>query len=320
MIGMNYDEIAKILSEKSGAERGEIDKRVNDKMLQLSGLISREGAAHIIANEMKIKVFEDFIKNLKVGKLVPGMGSVDFSAKVVRTYGVREFKTERREGKVASFLAGDETGMIRIVLWDTNHIQEMESGRLTEGAVIRVENAYVKENNGFPEVHLGNKGVLITGVNEKIGEVGSEKSKTLKKISELEQGDNTDIAGTIVQVFDPRTYESCPECGRKVNLDGGSYICSTHGKVEKKESKVLNFYLDDGTSNIRVVSFGKVANELLKSENLEQIKDDVLGMQVRVKGRAVKNSAGDRIEFSANSISKVSSEEISKELIKEIDA
>ncbi|MBU1203614.1 MAG: DUF2240 family protein [Nanoarchaeota archaeon] len=320
MIGMNYDEIIDIIVKKTGVSKKEIDKKVDNKLSQLSDLVSREGAAHIVANEMKVKVFEDFIKNIKIKRIVAGMMNVDLVGKVVRVYEVRNFKTDTREGKVGSFLIGDDSGVIRVTLWDTNHIKEIEEGRIAEGVVVRIENAYSKDNNGFPEVHLGNKGRVIVGVDEDVGEVNMNFFRPLKKISELNENENADICGTIVQVFEPKTYDCCSECRRKVSFENGGYTCSVHGKINKKESKVLNFYLDDGGGNIRVAVFGELAGELLKSDNFEQIKDDMMGMQVRISGRVVKNVFGDRIEFNANSFSELNPKEILKGMASQVEA
>lgn len=319
MIGMTYDEIAVAITEKAGLKRDEIDRKVDDKLMQLSGLISREGAAHIIANELRIRLFEDFAKKIKINRLVPGMGNVGFSGKVVKLYGVREFKTDKREGKVATLLLGDDSGTIRLVLWDTNHIAEVESGKVTEGGVIRIENAYVKENNGWPEVHLSNRGKIITGITDDIGEVRSGSSKQTKKIAELKEGDYLEIMGTIVQVFEPKFYNSCPECKRRINFENGIYTCAVHGNVQKKDSRILSFYLDDGSSNIRVVAFGDVADIFLKSENFEQIKEDISGMQVRVNGKAIMNNYSGGVEFRANSISELDAKAVSREIIKQVE-
>ena len=58
MIKLPYDEIVAKLNEKSNLTSEEIASKIKLKMEQLSGLISKEGAAHIIANELGINLFE----------------------------------------------------------------------------------------------------------------------------------------------------------------------------------------------------------------------------------------------------------------------
>ena len=55
MINIPVETVLTKLKE-NGLSDEEIETKIKQKMDQLSGLISREGAAHIIANEMGIKV------------------------------------------------------------------------------------------------------------------------------------------------------------------------------------------------------------------------------------------------------------------------
>jgi len=81
-------------------------------MDQLSGLISEEGAAHIIANELGVKLFQAAQAGgqLKINDIAGGMRNVDVIGKITRKFELRNFKTADREGKVASFILADETG------------------------------------------------------------------------------------------------------------------------------------------------------------------------------------------------------------------
>ena len=113
---LSYDELVNRIKEKGFNEK-EIERKINRKLEELSGLISREGAAHLIANELGIKIFED-IGEIKINKIINGMRSIDVYGKIIINYGVREYKTEKRQGKVGSFLIGDETARIRVSVWD----------------------------------------------------------------------------------------------------------------------------------------------------------------------------------------------------------
>jgi len=76
----NYDLIVERIVKSSGLKREEVERRVEDKKNKLSGLISREGAAQIIAAELGIS-FED--QDLKINELMPGMKKVNLVGKVV---------------------------------------------------------------------------------------------------------------------------------------------------------------------------------------------------------------------------------------------
>ena len=108
LYGLTYEEIIDKIKEK-GLEHGEIERKIKEKMSQLSGLISKEGAAQIIANELGIKIFRE-VGKVKINEIRAGMRDIEIDSKVMNVYDVREFKTEKRQGRVASMVVADETG------------------------------------------------------------------------------------------------------------------------------------------------------------------------------------------------------------------
>ena len=310
----------------SGLSLFEIEEKIKNKMEQLSGLISKEGAAHIIANELGIKVFED-IGEIKIKDAKNGMRNVNINGKVTINFGVREFKNEKRAGKVGSFVVGDETGTIRVVLWDEKHMDYVE--KLHEGDIVRAENGYIKENNGYKEIHLNNiskislnpEGIKIDNV--KVNGISDFK---VKEIKDLQQNDRVSIRGTIVNVFEPRFYETCSECGRKVVIENGSFKCVQHNLVNTKFSCVVNCVLDDGSESIRVACFRESASKLIgiSEEELlsirenptkfEDLKDSILGRQIKIDGRVNKNTMFDRLEFVANSVEELNPDDLLQEI------
>ena len=328
MIGLSFDDIVQKICEVKGGSEDEIRSRVRDKLNKLSGLISNEGAAHIVANELGVDLFEIIRKiGLKINKIVPGMRGVGVAGKVLKSYGVRSFKKENREGKVGSFLLGDETGMMRVVLWDINHIKLMEENDLKEGIILKLTDGYVRENNGYKEMHLSNRSqIMINPEDVKIGEIkinfDREGGYAKKQIKDLNEGDFVNIYGTVVQLFEPRFYEACPECGKKLNNG-----CVEHGTVNAKLVPVLNFLLDDGTGNIRVAVFRDNVNSLLGLDDskilefrnnpagFDEYKKSTLGKQVSIVGKVNKNNVYDNLEITANSISDLDPKELAKDLL-----
>lgn len=300
------DIIAKIKEEK-GLSEAEINSRIDAKLDQLSGLISKEGAAHIVANELGIKVMET--GKLKIKNVLVGMRSVDTVGKVTKLFDIRDFKTENREGRVGSLIIGDETGTIRIVCWGS---QADKIRELKEGDIVRVQNGYVRENNAQKEIHLNDRSrLIINPPDEKIGEV-RQNTRERKKINELKETDqNVELLGTIVQSFEPRFFEVCSVCNKKLKQTEAGLACDEHRIVEPKYSYVFNVVLDDGSDSIRVVCFKNQAENLLgKSENdilqlkenpemFESLKNELLGQMVKVIGRVSKNQMFDRMEFIA---------------------
>ncbi len=311
MIQLPFEDIVAKIKEETGISDAELNEKVEEKLNSLSGLVSKEGAAHIIANEMGVKLEEVSSGKVSVSKIFPGMRSVSTLVKVQRVFEERSFDTGSRKGKVRSFVAGDETGTIRLVLWN-DQVEKIQN--LKEGDVVQIENAYVKENNAQKELHLNDKSKLeINPAGETISTVKvTPQSRSRKKIQELKEADaNIEILGTIVQAFDPRFFEVCPSCNKRARVvpGGADFICEAHGKITPKYSYVMNAIVDDGSATIRTVFFKNQAENLTgkseldfismreKQDKIEQLKNDLLGEIVKVVGRANKNAMFDRLEF-----------------------
>ena len=314
MFGLKYNDIIEKILKETEISREELEEKINQKISQLSDLISKEGAAQIVANQLGIKLGEDLTnKKLKINEIPKGVGSVDALGKVLQIYDVREFNKNGRQGKVVNLVIGDETGTIRIVVWDEKLIREVEEGNIKEEDILRIRNAYSRVNNGFNELHLGGKAQIeINPKGEKIGEVQArvvveKPNATLERIENLREGMFVELRGTVVQLFEPRHYLACPECNKKVLPEGSAYKCNSHGVVEPKKSAIVNIFFDDGTNNIRVVCFSNQAQQLFGKSNdeianttpetFESLKEDILGKQLSIVGRVTKNTMMDRLEF-----------------------
>jgi replication factor A1 len=313
MINVPFDVMASKIVEEAGISREELDKRVNKKLEQLSGLISREGAAHIIANELGINLLE--AKGLlKIKDLVAGLKGVTINGKVIRKYEPRSFSNEKRSGRLARFLVGDESGVVMVVLWnDQVDVHE----KIKESDIVRIKDCYVKDNNGRVELHLNESaGLEINpdGVEVEARPAPQQGNRVRKKIYGLSENDNdVEILATIVQVFDIKFFEVCPECNKRVKAEEGSgkFVCLEHGEIRPGYGAVLNLFVDDGSDNVRVVLWKNQALALLgleeekllsykdKPESFEEFKTDLLGLMVKLVGRVNRNEMFDRLEFVA---------------------
>ena len=314
MIKIPYEEIVLKINEKTQMSVGEIEERVEKKLRQLSGLISREGAAHIVANELGVKIFEQLSGKLQIKNILSGMRDVETVGKVLQVSDAREFMKGDALSKVASMLVGDETGTIRVVMWGS---QADNAANLGINDIVKVVGGYVRENNNRKEIHLNDRSQLI--LNPK-GEIVSEvfvetKQGNRKEIKNLNENDNeVELLGTIVQVFDIKFYEICPRCGKRAKPTASMFECVDHGNVIPAYAYVLNIVLDDGTETIRCVFFRNQLDRLLnlnqeqvlkfKQEpaDFEAVKNNLLGTIVKLNGRANKNSMFNRLEFVVNSV------------------
>ena len=312
-----FDVVVQKIQDEAGISKEEIDKKISVKLDQLSGLISKEGAAHIVANELGI----DLLKTdgiLKITHLTPGMRNVDIVGKVVRKYEVREFSSGDRKGKIGKFLLGDETGITAIAMWNdkADFFDTFE-----EWDVLKVENCTVRSGlNGRSELHMTDgSNILVNpkGITVETRAIGEVSETTKKKISELKENDiNVEVFATIIQIYDIRFFEVCPECNKraKPTEDGSGFSCATHGVVAPSFASVLNILVDDGTEKVRVVLWRNQIAELLnlKDDELVKYKDDpvefegvkadLLGHQIKIVGKVSNNNMFNRLEMNANRV------------------
>src|SRR3989344_9664262 len=134
MFNLSYDEIISRIKEEKQITSEEIERKIKEKLKQLSDLISKEGAAHILANELGVKIVSS-PRELKINAILAGMNNIGVTGKVLNLNKIVSYNKNGKQGKVGSFILGDETGKVRVALWDTNHINHIENGEIKEETI-----------------------------------------------------------------------------------------------------------------------------------------------------------------------------------------
>ncbi|MFP4116119.1 MAG: OB-fold nucleic acid binding domain-containing protein [Candidatus Aenigmatarchaeota archaeon] len=325
-------ELAEKIGEKEDLELDEVMEMVEAKEEEYSGLISKEGAAHIVAKEAGIELTDREGGSLDIENIVPGMNSATVTGKVERIFEPREFETEDGKGKVANLILRDETGSVRFSLWNEEVERLIEEEKVEVGDTIKVENGYVTEDNrDEPELRLGRSG-KVKESDEKIDvEVkttgAANKGQGRMKIEDLSPGARCEIRGTIVNVFaDSPFFKTCPECDKRVEEE-----CEEHGDFEV--NMALSAVVDDGTESIRTVFFGEEVEELVdvdtedawemtdEGSSMEEFTEkckERMGDEVLLQGRVKMNDFFGRPEFIANSIEEVDLKEETEKVLEAI--
>jgi len=306
----NYAKLVERISKLSGLGVEEIERKVEAKKAKLSGLISKEGAAQIVAAEEGINLDRE---RLKISELVQGMKRANILGKIIEIFPVREFNKNGRSGKVVNMMVADESSNVKVVLWDTNHIALVEQGKLNKGEIVEISNGNIR--NG--ELHLSSFSDIKLSKENIEGAVITEKVFEIKKLGEVKPGQSLKTRATIVQVFEPRYFEVCPECGKKAT-DGE---CKIHGKVIPKARALLNLVLDDGTGYIRSVLFGATINklglsdeEIFSLEKFAEKRNSLLGEEKIFAGSARSNAVFNTTEFNIESLEEINLDILIKEL------
>ncbi len=174
----------------------------------------------------------------KIGELQSGMMSVDVLGRVTDIGQIREFMRPSGEvGRVADLYLQDDSGSIRLSLWD-DKADVLKN--ITAGSVVLVEAAYAREGSFGIGLNLGKMGSLT--VNPDIKE-----AKTLPVLSEVTSIDqlkagmaSVNVQGTIVDAPNVRTVTT---------RDG-------------QEVTVASFRLRDKTGEVQVSLWRELADKL----------------------------------------------------------
>ncbi len=305
----NYPQLLSFISEKSGVPEDEIERRIEAKQAKLAGLISKAGAAQIIAAELNVSFDK---QTLKISQIVSGMKKINLVGKVINLFPVREYNKNGRSGRIGSFVLADDTSNIRTVLWDENHIDLIDNGQIKENVVVEINNAGLR--NG--ELHLTSFSEIK--VSEKIlNKIVVDKPVIKKSISSFNASENVSARAFIVQMFEPKFFGTCPACRKKINE---AMECAEHGKVVPEKRVLLSFVLDDGSDSIRAVAFSDQVEKMMARNELESPelfsikKQELLGKEMIVSGQVRKNSMFNTNEFIVSDFEEIDLNRLIEEL------
>lgn len=91
---------------------------------------------------------------MKINELKPRQVKVDIEVEVVEIGDVREFQKFGKPGRVATALAKDDTGTIKLALWND------DVDRVKPGMKVKITNGYVNEFQGEMQLTSGRFGKL----------------------------------------------------------------------------------------------------------------------------------------------------------------
>jgi hypothetical protein len=303
----NYSQLLERICRSSNLQKEEVERKIEAKRAKLSGLVSKEGAAQIVAAELGINFDQE---RMKLSEIVQGMKRANVVGKIIQTFPIREFNKNGKQGKVANLRIADETSNARLVLWDTNHIELLEKNKIKEGDVIEISNGNIR--NG--EIHLSSFSDIKQS-KETLSDVITEKLYPTKNLSEIKPGENIKTRATIVQTFEPRFFEVNPESGKKFTE------ADKNNGLKPKKRALLNIVLDDGHETIRSVLFAEKINllgltdeEIFSLEKFNEKKDKILGEEMLFSGQIRNNQIFNTTEMTIESIDSINPDELIKEL------
>lgn len=270
---MKNEEYINKIVEDTGLSKKDIENLVKEKKEELKGLISEEGALFVIAKELGVDVSNES-KNilsdieLNISDLTVNMKNIMLIGRIQDIYRVIKFeKNGGEEGFVGSFLLHDDTGEVRIVLWDEN-VNLFNDERFKVDEIVKIVNGYAKEGRyGGIEVHIGKYSKLIISpedvdykkfpkVEERIINIG-EINEKLYRVS---------IEGKIANMFPPKEFT----------------------KKDGQSGKLQSLILRDATGTVRITFW---------NNEIDKLKDNVVGDFISLSHLNVRKNA-----YSPNSL------------------
>ncbi len=205
------------------------------------------------------------------------------------------------ETEILSGVFGDESGRLPFTNWDP--APEIEAG-----STVRIENAYVQEFRGVPEVNVSEFST-VTAL-ERAVDVGVETT-TMDVGAAVHTGGiyDVEVTGNVLAVREGSgLIQRCPECYRVIQKGQ----CRTHGDVDGIDDLRVKAILDDGTGAVTVVLddelteqvYGGTLEDALEQarEAMDQevvadtIREHIVGREYRVRGHLSVDEYGANLD------------------------
>ncbi len=201
------------------------------------------------------------ITPLKLSEIKPGMNGLNIVGKVLDVGKMRTFaRKDGTTGKVTSVTLGDDTGKIRLTLWDA----KAEAPGFNVEDTVEITNAYARENtfSNQTELHMGSGGGIAKS------SVAVEYAETLTPIADIGINSAYSVAGHVSGIDEIREFE----------------------RPDGTKSKVSNIYISDETGRIKVALWG---------EHAELVNELDIGSEIRIIDAYAKSGRSEEVELSA---------------------
>lgn len=218
---------------------------------------------------------------------------------------IHEFdRDDGRSGVVRSIEIADDTGSIRVSLWDENAKKEWK-----EGSYIKLQDPQINFRNDNLEINVSRNTSIVEPTPEEIETLPTfdelkESIFQTKNIEALEEMDtNIHIYGTLKEVSANKLlFTKCPSCGNTVEQTDDDFVCGFCGEPidDPKYILMVNAKLEDDTGDAPINFFGNLVEELLemKLEDILEFTDN--GTDLGVMDGKIEDLEGLNVELIIN--------------------
>jgi len=267
------DIIRKILEQRQDLTQNELLGLIEKKKTEAQGLLSDEGAARLVAQDLAVKIDGRALNEIRIANLVSNLGDVTLKGRVLAQWPLQEFRRQDgTAGKLVRLVLADKTGTIRCLLW--NGKAEQLAGESLQGKIVRLEHAYTRVGwLGIVELNCGERSEITILPSDQQDQEYPDLSNFFKQLSDIKLNDGeVNVVGLI---------DSPPRI--------------TTFTKDQREGSVLRATIRDQEGTVNVVAWNDKAHELseLKKGDFLQIvggrvKADPLGQpEVHVGGGSI---------------------------------
>ncbi len=211
--------------------------------------------------------------------------------RIIEINDVREFDRDTGDsGHVRNIEIADDTGTIRVALWDNDALKERQVG---DGIKLQNPRLALNMDNRL-EANVSRATTLLEPSESEMEDLPSleelmEAIYVPKSIESLLEDDtNVCVTGRIIDVNTERVLrKKCPNCHQTVEEAIDEYICDNCGHIFDEPDYLLMVptRIEDETGDIQVTFFDKLAEELIgmKKEEIISLVDDGYGIEDKLE-------------------------------------
>jgi replication factor A1 len=211
--------------------------------------------------------------------------------RIIEINEVREFDRDTGDvGYVRNIEIADDTGTIRVALWDKDAQKEREIG---DGIKLQNPRLALNMDNRL-EANVSRATTILEPSESELEELPSIDElmaaiyvpKTIESL--LEDDTNVCVTGTIKEITSERAIlKKCPNCNSTVEEAIDEYICDNCGYTFDEPDYLLMIptRIEDDTGEIQVTFFDKLAEELIgmKKDEIVSLIQDGYGIEDKLQ-------------------------------------
>lgn len=253
-----------ILSKRRELSQEQVLALIEEKKREGRGLLSDEGAARLVAEELLIQTRGTELSRMQVKDLVPGLNDVTISGRMLLIWPPQDFqRKDGTPGRVMRITLADKSERIRCAIWD-RHVDVLSRMEGLHGRVLRIGHAYTRQGlAGDTELHAGERSSIEVDPEDMPQSDVPELGELFTPLAKLVVGMSQVFAIGVIQ-NEPRHY--------------------TFAKFERTGS-VLRAFIADESGSMPLVAWNE------RAEELRDVKSGTIIQALNARVRLDRNGA-----------------------------